>query len=102
MNGCVSDYREWTSEEKYALKQCYLDYDNESLAAMFKRSKLAINSKLYSMGLTKYRVWSDDEVNQLKRHYSTTKVSELCKILNRSRSQIYSKAYGLKLTKSRK
>lgn len=89
--------RLWTEEEIEYLEYNYARESYEEMERVLGRPMRSIQTKAYSLGLTKG--WTDYEVEFLKRNYSSTSMDVLVEKLERSKHSIFKKAERLKLRK---
>ena len=89
----------WTEEELSYLRSSYIDIGYDELCLTLGRSKQAIKTKAYQLGLNK-KNWSKEDIDFLKKNYSTMPIYKLEKELGKSANAIKLKASRLKIRKN--
>ena len=88
----------WSAEDTKWLVENFRNYSYAECGKHLNKTALAIQHKIYALGLTKYKMWTEDEVEWLKTNILIYSAKECGEYLNRPVCNVQSKLSELGLT----
>ena len=94
-----SSKKKWTEAELDLIRLHYTEWGPKKLAENTNRTKRAINSKGFALGLSKRHLWTPLELELITEHYQDWGSKKLAKYMNRTEKAICKKGFQLNLVK---
>ena len=88
----------WSAKDTKWLVENFRNYSYAECGKYLNKTALAVQHKIFALGLTKYKMWTEDEVEWLKANILIYSAKECGEYLNRSVCNVQSKLKKLGLT----